>query len=361
MSHGLIVSGSNHQKTVTPNADSSIVSNDCLLENDFSDNVDDDLSDNDGLLHESDQYQMKGGITLIKRQKPRIIRSVRFNKNKDPENYCREQIMLYTPWRNEKKDVLKNFNTYQDRFEHIKELIEENRKQYENHSAVLNHALQEIERDASENIVAPNAQYRDEQDKEIGSNISELFGCFDRGKDKQYSEYDLMNDIGIYPRTNDYEELVVKRLKDNEFRKLVQSLNMEQKEFFYDVLNSVKIGKVPLRLFLSGGAGVGKSTVTNALYEALIRYLNSQPQNNLDDVSVVKVAPTGKAAFNIRGNTLYSAFKIPANRGFSYCTLDRDRLNTIRSQLHRMKVIFIDEVSMVGSGMFNFLDLDCSR
>ena len=285
MSHGLIVSGSNHQKTVTPNADSSIVSNDCLLENDFSDNVDDDLSDNDGLLHESDQYQMKGGITLIKRQKPRIIRSVRFNKNKDPENYCREQIMLYTPWRNEKKDVLKNFNTYQDRFEHIKELIEENRKQYENHSAV------------------------------------------------------------------------VKRLKDNEFRKLVQSLNMEQKEFFYDVLNSVKIGKVPLRLFLSGGAGVGKSTVTNALYEALIRYLNSQPQNNLDDVSVVKVAPTGKAAFNIRGNTLHSAFKIPANRGFSYCTLDRDRLNTIRSQLHRMKVIFIDEVSMVGSGMFNFLDL----
>ena len=35
------------------------------------------------------------GITLVKRQKPRIIRSVRFNKSKDPENYCREQIMLY--------------------------------------------------------------------------------------------------------------------------------------------------------------------------------------------------------------------------------------------------------------------------
>ena len=79
-----------------------------------------------------------------------------------------------------------------------------------------------------------------------------------------------------------------------------------------------------MRLFLSGGAGVGKSTVTNALYEALIRYLNSQPQNYSDDVSVVKVAPTGKAAFNIRGNTLHSAFKIPANRGFNYCTLDRD-------------------------------------
>ena len=201
------------------------------------------------------------------------------------------------------------------------------------------------------------SQYQDEQDREIGSKLSELFGCFDPGKDKQHAEYDLINDIGIYPRTNDDEELVVRRLKDADFRKLVQSLNVEQKEFFYHVLNSVKTDKLPLRLFLSGGAGVGKSTVTNALFEALIRYLNAQTENDPNDISVVKVAPTGKAAFNIRGNTLHSAFKIPANRGFNYCTLDRDRLNTIRAQLQRMQVVFIDEISMVGSGMFNFLDL----
>ena len=53
----------------------------------------------------------------MKRQKPRIIRSVRSNKDKDPENYCREQIMLYTAWRNEKTDLLKDLQTYQDRFE----------------------------------------------------------------------------------------------------------------------------------------------------------------------------------------------------------------------------------------------------
>ena len=116
----------------------------------------------------------------------------------------------------------------------------------------------------------------------------------------------MINDIGIYPRTNDEEELVVRRLKDADFRKLVQSLNVEQKEFFYHVLNSVKTDKLPLRLFLSGGAGVGKSTVTNALCEALIRYLNAQKENDPDDISVVKVAPTGKAAFNTRGNTLHS-------------------------------------------------------
>ena len=331
---------------------------DYLTESNFDDNVDDDLSDKEQKILENDdndEYEMKGGMTLVKRQKPRIIRSVRFNKTKDPENYCREQIMLYTAWRNENTDLLKDFETYQDRYEIIKDMIEQNRKQYENHTEVLDQAVQDIE--SEENLVAPNTQYRDEQDREIGPKASELFGCFDPGKDKQHAQYDLINDIGIYPRTNDDEDLVVKRLSDADFRKLVQSLNVEQKEFFYHVLNSVKTDKLPMRLFLSGGAGVGKSTVTNALYEALIRYLNSQPQNDPDDVSVVKVAPTGKAAFNIRGNTLHSAFKIPANRGFNYCTLDRDRLNTIRSHLQRMQVIFIDEISMVGSAMFNFLDL----
>ena len=125
----------------------------------------------------------------------------------------------------------------------------------------------------------------------------------------------------------------------------------------------VPFRKVPFRFvsfrFVSQStvSRVGKSTVTNALYEALMRYLNSVPGENPDEVKVLKVAPTGKAAFNIKGNTLHSAFKIPANRGFQYCTLDADRLNTIRAQLKRLQVIFIDEISMVGSGMFNFLNL----
>ena len=90
------------------------------------------------------------------------------------------------------------------------------------------------------------------------------------------------------------------------------------------------------------------------MYEASIRYLNTVTGENPDDVKVVKKAPTGKAAFKIRANTLHSAFKIPANRGFEYCALDSDRLNT---QLKKLKLIFIDEISMVGSGMFIFFNL----
>ena len=229
-----------HLKTSSPCADNY------LPESIIDDNLDDDVCDLEQ-TSENDKYEMKGGITLVKRQKPRIIRSVRFNKNKDPENYYREQIMLYTAWRNESRDLLKDFQTYQDRFEVAQDEIKQNRKQYENHSDILDQAVQDIESEESGNIVAPNAQYRDEQDREIGSKLSELFGCFDPGRDKQHAEYDLINDIGIYPRTKDDEELVAKRLKDADFRKLVQSLNVEQKEFFYHVLNSVKTDRFQLK------------------------------------------------------------------------------------------------------------------
>ena len=83
-------------------------------------------------------------------------------------------------------------------------------------------------------------------------------------------------------------------------------------------MHSIKIKDDPLALSLSGGAGVGKSTVTNAPYEALMRYLNSVPGENPDEVKVLKVAPTGKAAFNIKGNTFHLAFKIPANTVLYY-------------------------------------------
>ena len=306
-----------------------------------------------------EEYELKGGLKLVKRQKSKIIWSVRFNKHKDPENYSREQLMLYTPWRNENKDLMKNCQSYQERYEQLKNTLAHNRHQYDCHAEVLDEAIDNVENDELEEFVdvAPNTQHRDEQDQELGTKPSSLIGCFDPGTNKQHNQYDLMDDIGIFPRTNDDEDLVVKRMTDDDFRKLVRSLNRKQMEFFYHVLNSIKTNDEALRLFLSGGAGVGKTTVTNALYEAFFRYLNSVPGENPGDIKVLKVAPTGKAAFNISGNTLHSAFKIPANRGFEYCTVDRDILNTIKTQLRKLEVIFIDEISMVGSGMFTFLNL----
>ena len=182
-----------------------------------------------------------------------------------------------------------------------------------------------------------------------------MFGCFDPGKTRTHQQYELLDDVGIFPRLNEVESVTERRhIDDTDYRKLVRSLNREQMEFFYHVLHSVKVSDLPLTTFLSGGAGVGKSWLINALYYAITKYLDGLVGENLDDTKVLKVAPTGKAAYNIGRNTIHSVFQVPANRGFHYCTLDSDRLNSLRTKLRKLKLIFIDEVSMVGSGMFNF-------
>ena len=58
-------------------------------------------------------------------------------------------------------------------------------------------------------------------------------------------------------------------------------------------------------------------------------------------------APTGTAAFNIDGMTIHSALSL----GAFFHTLGTSRLNTLQSKLSKLRVLVIDEVSMVGSDM----------
>lgn len=65
------------------------------------------------------------------------------------------------------------------------------------------------------------------------------------------------------------------------------------------------------------------------------------------------LAPTGKAAYNIKGNTIHSALAIPACPSLkNYKSLDSSQLNTLRCQVDGVKLIFLDEISTVGNAMF---------
>ncbi|PFX25090.1 hypothetical protein AWC38_SpisGene10304 [Stylophora pistillata] len=179
----------------------------------------------------------------------------------------------------------------------IKALVCSNRQNYEYRSEVLDKAMEDLDFDYSVGMcdnIAPNAQHINKQDSATEQKPSELFGCFDPGNNKQHSQYDLLDDIAIFPRCVYQEELLVKQISNDEYRQLVRSLNEKQRQFFYHALHSVKISDDPVRRFLSGGAGVGKSTVTNALYEALLWYLNSIAGENRDEIKVIKAAPIGK-------------------------------------------------------------------
>jgi len=119
-------------------------------------------------------------------------------------------------------------------------------------------------------------------------------------------------------------------------------------------LHAVKTGKLPLYDFISGGAGVGKSRLIKVLYQSLVRYFSHIPGAHPDEVSVLLCAPTGKAAFNIGGMTLHSALSLPVSQfGGPLPNLSSDTANTLATKLHALKIIIIDEISMVGAKLLN--------
>ena len=99
---------------------------------------------------------------------------------------------------------------------------------------------------------------------------------------------------------------------------------------------------------------MGKSHLIRALYQAAVIHYNSRAGENFNEVKILLLAPTGKAAYGIKGNTVHSALAIPACQSLkTYKPLDSSRLNTLRCKLRAVQLIFLDEISMIGNTMLN--------
>ena len=109
--------------------------------------------------------------------------------------------------------------------------------------------------------------------------------------------YNLSGYIGIPSADSNTEPLILNELQDDDYRHMVQMLNKEQKEFFYHILHLIKTSDKPFYCFLSGGAGVGKSHLTKALYQAALKYYNTRAGVDFGEIKVLMLAPTGKAAY----------------------------------------------------------------
>lgn len=70
-----------------------------------------DSSEEEVLKH---SYVFKNDTEIEQRMKQWVLRWVHFHKETDSENYFREPLMLFTHWRNENKDLLKNFGSYEE-------------------------------------------------------------------------------------------------------------------------------------------------------------------------------------------------------------------------------------------------------
>ncbi|CAF4590297.1 unnamed protein product, partial [Rotaria sp. Silwood2] len=231
-----------------------------------------------------------------------------------------------------------------------KEVVYENRKKYKAHlkeTDEMESLFNQLSGDMKDNewaeIVA-NKEKDNTWSGEIGREDNPDFNIIHERKNK-----------------NTFIDLKQTFATTDEIRPFLESMNYEQQEVFYYVrewctkrLHNPDVE--PLRLFITGGADTGKSHLLKCLhYEAtkiFSRKKHLEPDENIDEVHTLITAFTRAAAVNVGGVTIHSAFGIGTQSNSLNDHLSSDKLNSYRCKLHSLKLLFVDEVSLIQANLW---------
>lgn len=144
----------------------------------------------------------------------------------------------------------------------------------------------------------------------------------------------------------------IAKRKDNimnldHFCELMRSANEKQTELLLHVINHVLcVEKSPQQIFFTGPAGCGKTFVIKLIMEIYNRFSNNDGFCN----SFITCASTEKVAVALNGTTVYTALKISLSK---LLPLSMETAQQYRCLFKYVKVLIIDEVSMIGAELLN--------
>ena len=282
-----------------------------------------------------------------------VIRYPRFSVDVSPDKYYFSMLQLFYPHRSiddfKSKEGFEHFFNRPD----VKRIVEKNRSNFEKDADLLEEAEECLQND--ENQENAWSQICPESEVERLDCITEK-----QAKERDNSELELKIP-DLLDNTSNSVEISQPLISKEEGTQIIRSLNETQQKVFcklrswcLDVISGEKPSQ--LQVFITGGAGTGKSHLIKSIYYELSR-LFAPLMTNPDDVSVLLTAPTGVAAFNIGGATIHSALAIPGNNTLpvEYQPLGDDKLNSLRSKLGQLKLLIIDEISMVDKKMLTYI------
>ncbi|XP_062591494.1 uncharacterized protein LOC134252984 [Saccostrea cucullata] len=300
----------------------------------------------------------KGYIQKRTRTKPAVIRYPRFNAEKMPEKYYRSLLQLFLPHWNEAQLKPPGFELYESFYENghvrikgkrnvqaVKTIVDLHHAQYARNEDVITEAQEMFE-----NIGEPEDAWATLCPE---SEAVRQQNTIEKNKVNTLDEHlpEAIPDIQSQTNHDVLFQIQQNKHSKNDILPILQSLNETQKEIFYHIRDWC-LSKVagdnpdPLHIFITGGAGTGKSHVIKAIeYEA--SRLFSRTLSSPDSVSVLLTAFTGTAAFNIGGNTIHHVFSLTKYLPLPYQPLKEQSLSEIRMHLRDLQILVIDEVSMV--------------
>ena len=301
------------------------------------------------------RYQLQNSMGYIaQRRHQACLRVPVMMPESHGDNYYYHLLMLYLPWRQETEDLLGEYSTAEEAL-----LAKRDQLQFLNseHGSFADEVVQAIQQLSTlsntygDNIYAPVAPNAAQETLEAGALDSEFDPLFDGGvtveelapenndnADHQQTTAQEHGDLqaALFDDT-DSNILSRRRMTDAEYNSKVASLNDSQQEAFDQIVQWTRerhqyfMGETnsfpePLHLFITGGAGTGKSHLISVIKEHIERS-HTGSQN-----ACMLVAPTGVAAFNIGGLTIHYAFWLPVEHGnfTRYNKLSAEKLHQLR-------------------------------
>ncbi len=303
-----------------------------------------------------------GSVTFKKRKIRRVIRFVNYHRLRDEENYCREKLLLYKPWRKE-ESLMGKHDRYREAFDEHEHIIRHNMIKYEEYTEEVQEAEELIETVQNEehDEIAPTTEQQERDAELIGPTDSEDYRFFRPPKqgELEQSATDVLYEAGVSGTHDINVETMSRFLSEERYLNMVRSLNEKQFQVYTHVMNHVSKGNPnPLHIFITGGAGVGKSMVLRCIYQGLLRLTAKKEGENAEDMRIIVAAPTGKAAYYATGTTIHSILKLLPNRNSKdYTKLSKEQKAALRLKFKNLHTIIIDEISMVGARMFRDINL----
>ena len=300
--------------------------------------------------------------------KPAVIRYPRVSIKRDKERYHMNMLRLYLPHTTEdikpqsydtyEKYHLEGHVTINGKTFPIRKVVQENMREFEPDNDRIDDAwdaLQQIpDLQDAWNTLNPQGEQQQLDDR-LERNI------FDDSDDEavhvEIPEFHQQHERRDLPRCA--IETCRPEISEEQAESMMRQLNNKQRQLFNHVTKwcdrKARDHTVsPFRIFLTGGAGTGKSHVIRCItYYAKKAFASMR--ESADEVTVLLLAHTGTAAFNISGETICSALRVPAKPANNYTPLGEEYLNTLRMKYQHLQLVIIDEISMVSIPYFDYV------
>ncbi|XP_034537730.1 uncharacterized protein LOC117811513 isoform X3 [Notolabrus celidotus] len=306
-----------------------------------------------------------GFVSKRTRSQPAVVRYARFSETKNPESFFQSILQLFLPHRVDVQLKPPNSETFEDfymnghvrfsdRSRHsVKSVVDLNRSRFEMEADKLD----DIQHEVDSNVVLEDAWCELCPEQEL-----ERLQCLqEQNEAEQVVEEHVENipDLAVSSKDVSRVEKRSNVLSRSDGLALVRSLNETQLSVFYQIrqwcldrVDGKKPG--PLHVFVTGGAGTGKSHLIRAIQYEAMRLL-SPACRHPDNTCVLLTAPTGIAAYNLHAATIHSTFSIGVDVRLPYTPLGEEKINSLRAKLCDLQILIIDEISMVDHRLLAYI------